>query len=76
MIYLNQLCSEGLLSTINFTATAHSELIPIVTPSSGTALTGIFGGHRCLYVKRAMNSCMSIPAWRRCRRQRTWAATP
>lgn len=48
MIYLNQLCSEGLLSTINFTATAHSELIPIVTPSSGTALTGIFGGHPLL----------------------------
>jgi len=45
MIYLNKLCSEGLLSTLNFTASASSEIIPIVTPSDGTALTGIFSGH-------------------------------
>lgn len=48
MKYINKLCSEGLLSTLNFTATAHSELIPVVTPANGTALTGIFAGHPLL----------------------------
>lgn len=48
MIYINKLCSEGLLSTLNFTATAHSDLIPIVTPADGTALAGIYAGHPLL----------------------------
>lgn len=48
MKYINKLCSEGLLSTLNFTATAHSELIPVVTPANGTALSGIYAGHPLL----------------------------
>ena len=48
MIYLNKLCSEGLISTINWTASTWAELLPLVTPSDGTAITGVFGGHPLL----------------------------
>lgn len=51
MIYLNKLCSEGLLSTLNFTASSHAEIIPVVTPADGTAITGIFGGHPILVME-------------------------
>lgn len=44
MIFLNKLCSEGLLSTATFTSSVHTDLIPLTTPADGTAITGIFGG--------------------------------
>lgn len=48
LIYLNKLCSDGLLSTLNFTAKEDAEIKSIVTPSDGTAIAGIFSGHPVL----------------------------
>lgn len=42
--YVNKLREEGLLSALTWTASA-AEMKQITTPSSGTALCGIFAGH-------------------------------
>ena len=48
LIYLNQLYSEGLISPLTFTMAEDRELIPIFTPSDGTAIAGCVGGHSYL----------------------------
>lgn len=44
MIFINQLCSENLLSTMNFTIKDYSEAQAFITPANGTSSVGIFAG--------------------------------
>lgn len=50
LIYVKKLVDEGLLSTMTFTIPndQNSEVIPYVTPSNQTAITGLVGGHLML----------------------------
>ena len=45
IIYMSELCTQGLLSDLSFTTAESSEVISLITPATGTAITGIFSGH-------------------------------
>jgi putative aldouronate transport system substrate-binding protein len=53
--FMNKLCAEGLLPDLNFTISSVSEFIPLITPATGTALTGIFCGHPLSYSDPSSN---------------------
>lgn len=48
MIFMRKLVKEGLLSDLSFSISTDAELMALATPSSGTAITGIFAGHPLL----------------------------
>lgn len=51
LIFINKLVDEGLLNTMTFTipeSGGESEIIPYVTPTDQTAITGLIGGHLML----------------------------
>lgn len=51
MIYINKLCSENLLSSMNFTLKDYAECKAFITPPSGDAVVGIWAGYPTLMME-------------------------
>lgn len=48
LIYMNKLYSEGLISPMCFSLSGDAELMQVVSPSDGVAISGVAGGHPVL----------------------------
>ena len=63
--FVNKLYKEGLLSNMLYTASS-AEMKQFITPSSGTALCGVFCGHltiHCTWGNEVMYEYVPMPLW-------------
>lgn len=55
LITLNKWCKEGLFSDLCFSVTSNTERQQLISPTSGTALVGVFSGHPAIVMMKTSN---------------------